>query len=322
MELAASRPPRRSGLGVGGAARRHTVPRRTRLPRASTPLDAVLDEPAADAGPCCPRRVRDLWSQIREEAREQSEAEPALASFLYSTILSHDRLERAVAFVLSNKLGDQTLLPTQLFELFCELLDGDCRIVEAVRADIVAVRERDPACQTYAQCLLNFKGFQAVQAHRLAHALATSGRLPLALALQSRVSQVFHVDIHPMARLGSGLLMDHATGIVIGETAVVGNNCSILHHVTLGGTGAANGDRHPKVGDNVLIGASTTILGNITIGEGAKIGAGSVVLAEIPAHATAVGVPARVIGIAADQEPATTMDHVKDVVDNWTDWSI
>ena len=269
-----------------------------------------------------------LWLAIREEARRDSESEPALASFLYSTILAQDSLEAALAFHCANKLASPTLLSTSLVELFRATMAEDVRIGEAVRADILAVAERDPACCSFSQALLYFKGFMALEVHRVAHRLWETGRRPLALALQSRVSEVCHVDFHPGAQIGSGLLLDHATGIVVGETAVIGDNCSMLHHVTLGGTGNVGGDRHPEVGDCVLIGASSTLLGPIEVGCGAKIGAGSVVLTDVPARATFVGVPARQLGGAMPEtsKPGTEMDQtsfIKDLVSaEWSDFII
>ncbi|CAI5503775.1 unnamed protein product [Closterium sp. Naga37s-1] len=238
----------------------------------------------------------ELWYTIREEARQDSEAEPALASYLYSTVLAHRSLERSMAFHLANKLQSPTLLSTQLCSLFTDVMLRSPEVQEALRADLRAIYTRDPACRSYSHAMLNFKGYQALQAHRIAHRLWLEGRQGLAMALQSRVSEVFHVDIHPAARIGNGVLFDHATGLVVGETATIGNNVSILHHVTLGGTGKSTGDRHPKVGDGVLIGAGATLLGPIRIGEGAKVGAGSVVLLDVPPRATVVGIPGRLVG--------------------------
>ena len=192
-----------------------------------------------------------------------------MASFLYSSVLAHSSLPLCLASVLATKLACATLPATPLALLFGEAYAADAALVAACHADLQAVLDRDPACTSYVQCLLFFKGFQALQTHRLAHRLWAAGRKPLALALQSRVSEAFHVDIHPAARCGPGLLLDHATGVVIGETAVVGANVSLLHHVTLGGTGATGGDRHPKVGDGALIGAGVAILGPVRIGDGA-----------------------------------------------------
>lgn len=267
-----------------------------------------------------------LWLKMRREARWDSIKEPALASYLYSTILSHRTLERALAFHLGNKLSSSTLLSTQLFSLLNDTFMEDADIRRAIRDDIEAVKERDPACVSYIHCLLNFKGFLSCQAQRVAHRLWNQGRHSLALAIQSRVSEVFQVDIHPAARIGSGVLFDHATGLVVGETAVIGNNVSILHHVTLGGTGAVGGDRHPKIGDGVLIGAGATILGNISIGAGAKIGAGSIVLIDVPPHTTAVGNPARLIGgkqkpAKLSETPGETMDHTF-IMKDWSDYVI
>ncbi|KAA8541702.1 hypothetical protein F0562_022854 [Nyssa sinensis] len=237
-----------------------------------------------------------VWTQIKAEARRDAESEPALASYLYSTIISHSSLTRSLSFHLGNKLCSSTLLSTLLYDLFLNTYATDPNLRAATVADLRAARYRDPACFSFSHCLLNYKGFLAIQAQRVAHKLWVQNRKPIALALQSRIADVFAVDIHPAARIGKGVLLDHATGVVIGETAVVGNNVSILHHVTLGGTGKAGGDRHPKISDGVLIGAGATILGNVKIGEGAKVGAGSLVLIDVPPWTTAVGNPARLVG--------------------------
>ncbi|PWA73197.1 serine acetyltransferase 1,1 [Artemisia annua] len=266
-----------------------------------------------------------VWNEIKAEARKDTESEPALASYLYSTILSHSSLDRSLSFHLGNKLCSSTLLSTLLYDLFLNTFNEDGHLLLSAVADLRAARERDPACLSFSQCLLNYKGFLAIQAHRVAHKLWTQSRRPLALALQSRISDVFAVDIHPGAKLGKGILFDHATGVVVGETAVIGNNVSILHHVTLGGTGKAGGDRHPKIGDGVLIGAGATILGNVKIGAGAKIGAGSVVLIDVPPRATAVGNPARLVEgkeeSKLDECPGLSMDHTSNISD-WSDYTI
>lgn len=252
-----------------------------------------------------------LWRSIRKEAEKDARLEPLLSSFLYASILSHDSFERSLAFVLANRLSDTTLLATELFEVFHQILCSHREVCEAALVDLSAVRERDPACESYSQALLHYKGYHAIQAHRIAHCLWCSGRRIMATALQSRSSEVFAVDIHPAAQLGKGVLLDHGTGLVIGETAVVGNNVSILHNVTLGGTGKEHGDRHPKISDNVLIGASATILGNIRIGKGAQVAAGSLVLKPVPPRTMVAGSPAKEIGTVSGN-PAESMQQWRD----------
>lgn len=253
--------------------------------------------------------VDTLWNSIRSETRKQAECEPVLASFLYSTILNHDRLESALSFHLANKL-DSPALPAMLVrEVIEQALTEDPSISIAVRADLLAVNERDSACCSLVTPLLFFKGFHALQAYRVAHWLWRQGRKPLALYLQNRISSVFAVDIHPAAKIGKGIMFDHATGIVIGETAVVEDNVSIMQSVTLGGTGKEAGDRHPKVRKGVLISAGAKILGNIEIGECAKVGAGSVVLKNVPARTTVAGVPAKMVGESGCLQPSRDMDH-------------
>lgn len=250
-----------------------------------------------------------IWERIREEATQDANNEPLLASFLYSVVLNHKTLEDALSFILSTKLESSTLPAVALRDLIDEAFKNDPGIGASVRADIEAVISRDPACRGYSQPLLYFKGFHSLEAYRVAHHYWTMNRQRLAQYLQSRISEVFAVDIHPAARLGKGLFFDHATSIVIGETAVVEDDFSMLHEVTLGGTGKAGGDRHPKIRRGVLIGAGAKILGNIVIGEGAKVGAGSVVLEDVPPHCTVAGVPAKSIGYPAHALPALEMDH-------------
>ncbi|GIM00971.1 hypothetical protein Vretimale_5850 [Volvox reticuliferus] len=249
-----------------------------------------------------------LWNAIRAEAQADAATEPLLSSFLYASILAHSSFDLALGFVLSNRLANSTMLPTQLFEIFHGVLRTDPEVRCAALSDIAACRERDPACTSYSHALLYYKGYHALQTQRIAHALWRRNQKVMALALQSRMSEVFAVDIHPAARIGKGVLLDHGTGVVIGETAVIGNNVSILQNVTLGGTGKEIGDRHPKVGDNVLIGACATILGNIQIGKGAQIAAGSLVLKPVPPHTLVAGSPAKEIGPVLGN-PALSMRH-------------
>jgi serine O-acetyltransferase len=250
-----------------------------------------------------------IWEQVRSEAEASARKEPMLASFLHATILNHRSLEDALSFMLSSKLESTALSSLTLRDLIGEAFRKSDRIPQAIRADLRAVCERDPACKTYSTPLLFFKGYQALQAYRAANYYWTAGRTELALFLQSRISEVFAVDIHPAARVGMGILIDHATSVVIGETAVVEDNVSMLHEVTLGGTGKVSGDRHPKVRHGVLIAAGAKILGNIEIGEGAKVGGGAVVLENVAPHTTVVGVPAHPVGRTKSDEPALDMDH-------------
>ncbi|KAG1342151.1 serine acetyltransferase 1, chloroplastic [Cocos nucifera] len=250
--------------------------------------------PAKD---CSDAAGDDHWAKIQEEARSDVEEEPVLQNYYFDLILSHNSVESALAAHLANKLCLPNLMPTNsLQELLLSIFSKDPVIGQSVRADLRAARDRDPACAKMVHCFLYHKGFLALQAHRVAHRLWAEGRVAPALLLQSRTSEVFAVDIHPGARIGSGVLLDHATGVVIGKTVVVGEDVSILHGVTLGGTGKERGDRHPKIGDGVLVGAGTQIVGNVEVGEGAKIGAGSVVLRAVPPRTTAVGNPARLVG--------------------------
>lgn len=251
----------------------------------------------------------DIWQQIRCEARELAQVEPSLASFYHANILNHASLVDTVSYHMANLLDSQALPAISLREVFLEAMRGDEHIELALCRDIEAYRDRDPACDQYLMPLLYFKGFHSLVAYRFAHWLWGQGRKCLALYLQNRISQAFGVDIHPAARIGSGIMIDHATGVVIGETAVVGDDVSMLHAVTLGGSGNTKGDRHPKIGNGVLIAAGAKILGNIAVGEGAKIGAGSVVLEPVPPHSTAVGVPAQIIGRPATDAPARDMNH-------------
>ncbi|XP_057978376.1 serine acetyltransferase 2-like isoform X2 [Malania oleifera] len=258
-----------------------------------------------------------IWDAIREEAKLEAEKEPILSSFLYASILSHSHLEQALGFVLANRLQNPTLLATQLMDIFSEVIMHDRGIQRSVRVDLQAFKDRDPSCLSYCSALLHMKGYHSLQSYRVAHALWNQGRQLLALALQSRISEVFGVDIHPAAKIGEGILLDHATGVVIGETAVVGDRVSLMQGVTLGGTGKEIGDRHPKVSQGALIGASVTILGNIKIGEGAMVAAGSLVLKDVPPHSMVAGIPAKMIGFVDEQDPSLTMKHVTWYMHSW-----
>ena len=251
----------------------------------------------------------DTWGQLRVAAGETARAEPHLASQMNAVILSHNDLAAALGFQIARKLGDAELGPMSVREICRDAFEADPGIVAAAEADLRAVAERDPAIKSLLQPFLYFKGFQALQGYRVAHWLWTQGREALAFHFQSRMSELFQVDIHPAAKLGSGLFLDHGTGIVIGETAVVGDEVSMLHAVTLGGTGAERGDRHPKIGKGVLLGAGAKVLGNITVGDYAKVASGSVVLKPVPAGCTVAGVPARLVNCPTEAAPARTMDH-------------
>ncbi len=254
-----------------------------------------------------------IWTQIRKEVKKQAEQEPLLASFLHTTVLKHKSLEDTLSLHLAHKLDNATLPGILLREIIDEALSTDPAIGKAIRSDLTAFCERDPACDRYSLPLLYLKGFMGLQTYRIAHWLWQQNRTELALYLQGRVSEVFGIDIHPAARIGRGIMIDHGTSVVIGETAVVADNVSMLHEVTLGGTGKDTGDRHPKVMCGVLLGAGAKVLGNVTIGEGAMIGAGSVVLTDVPAHRTYAGIPAKPVGDALDADdgnlPAFDMDH-------------
>ncbi len=253
--------------------------------------------------------VDPLWSALHDEVVAMARKEPMLASYLHATVLKHSCLEDSLSYLLAGKLESSYFSAMALREVIDEALNASADIREAIRRDLQAVVERDPAARGVAQPFLYYKGFHALQSHRVAHWLWGQARVPLAFYLQNRISEVFGVDIHPAARMGKGILIDHATSVVIGETAVVGNDVSMLHEVTLGGTGKESGDRHPKVGHGVLIGAGAKILGNVRVGDGSKVAAGSVVLNEVPPHATVAGVPARIVGHPRTAEPALQMDQ-------------
>ncbi len=250
-----------------------------------------------------------VWARIIHEAEEVVAAEPLLGGSVHYSILHHPTIERALAYRISLKLANGEMSEQILREICDEAYSMDPSLALKARADIQATYERDPACHRYLQPLLYFKGFQAIQSQRVANWLWTQGRRDLSYFFQMRSSEVFGVDIHPAAKIGKGIMIDHAHSIVIGETAVVGDDVSILHSVTLGGTGKEDEDRHPKIGNGVLIGAGAKVLGNIKVGCGSRIAAGSVVLAEVPPCKTVAGVPAKIVGEAGCDQPSRSMDQ-------------
>lgn len=256
--------------------------------------------------------TNELWQRLRKEAEQVIQEEPLLASYVYSCVLNHVSLASALSFILANKLSDEVMPAVTLRELFEHAFQTSPGIIDDAAQDLHAVYERDAATNTYLPVILYLKGFQSIQVHRLAHFLWTNNRPNLALFIQSRNSEVFGVDIHPGCVMGRGIMFDHATGIVIGETTVIDDNVSILQQVTLGGTGNEQGDRHPKIRSGVLISAGAKVLGNITVGEGAKIGAGSVVLKDVEPRCTVVGVPARPVGGPCSETPSQTMNQYVD----------
>jgi serine O-acetyltransferase len=256
-----------------------------------------------------PAEAPPVWAALRNEAEAAGQKEAALASLLAAVILNHKTLGGALSYQLARKLGDQELRAMSIREIAEDAYEANPGLVSTAEADLKAVFERDPACKGYLQPFLFFKGFLALQTQRVANWLWSEGRETLALYLQSRMSELFQVDIHPATKIGRGVFIDHGTGIVIGETAVIGDDVSMLQGVTLGGTGAERGDRHPKIGKGVLLGAGAKVLGNIMIGDYAKIASGSVVLKPVPAGCTAAGVPARLVNCPTCDEPAKSMDH-------------
>ena len=254
--------------------------------------------------------VDPIWTALREEASRAVADEPLMASLFYGAILNQPSLEQAVFHRIATRLAHTDMPGELLVQAFTAALEGEPELGRIFRADIAAVLDRDPACSRHIEPVLYFKGFQALETHRMAHRLWQQGRRDIAYYLQSRSSVVFGVDIHPAARFGRGVMIDHATGVVVGETAVVGDNVSMLHGVNLGGNGKEHGDRHPKIGSGVLLGANAKVLGNIRIGDCARIAAGSVVLRDVPPCVTVAGVPAKVVGEAGCANPARVMDHV------------
>jgi serine O-acetyltransferase len=251
-----------------------------------------------------------VWAKIRDEAEAIVRHEPEIGTFVFSSILHHDTLEAAVIHRVAERLDHADVSAELIRKAYKDALEADPKIGEAFRADIVAVFDRDPATDRFVEPVLYYKGFHAIQTHRLAHWMWGQGRKDFAYYLQSRSSAVFQCDVHPAARIGRGMFLDHATGLVVGETAVIGDNVSMLHDVTLGGTGKDHGDRHPKIADGVLIGAGAKIIGNIEVGHCARVAAGSVVLTAVPHNVTVAGIPAKIVGDAPCAEPSRTMDHL------------
>jgi serine O-acetyltransferase len=255
-------------------------------------------------------KVDPVWTRVRDEADDVARREPALTGFIYSTILNHDTLEAAIVHRISERLSHADVGGELIRQAYTSALADDPSIAVAFRADLAATIDRDPATHRYLEPVLYYKGFHAIQTHRLAHWLWRQGRRDFAYYLQSRSSAVFQCDINPNARIGRGIFLDHATGFVVGETAVIDDDVSILHDVTLGGTGKENEDRHPKIRRGVMIGAGAKILGNIEVGHCARIAAGSVVIKPVPNNVTVAGVPAKIVGEAGCLEPSRTMDQL------------
>jgi len=254
--------------------------------------------------------VDPVWDQIKNEAQDAALAEPLIGGFVHATILHHASIEKALSYRIAAKLSSNEMSMMVVREIVDQAYADEPALVEAARADLVAIYDRDPACHRLLQPILYFKGYQAVQAYRVSHYLWQQGHRDLAYFFQMRVSEIFGVDIHPGARIGKGIMIDHAHSVVIGETAVVGDNVSMLHSVTLGGTGKEEEDRHPKIGDGVLIGAGAKVLGNITIGHCSRIAAGSVVLEAVPPCKTVAGIPAKIVGEAGCDQPSISMNHM------------
>jgi serine O-acetyltransferase len=254
--------------------------------------------------------IDPVWEQIQDEARQAVLDEPLVGGFVHACILHHKSLEKALSYRVAAKLASNEMSMVVVREIVEEAYAAEPALIAASRADLVAIFERDPACHRLLQPILYFKGYQAIQAYRIGHYLWTQGHKDLAYFFQMRVSEIFGVDIHPAATIGRGIMIDHAHSIVIGETAVVGDNVSMLHSVTLGGTGKEEEDRHPKIGDGVLIGAGAKVLGNIKVGHCSRIAAGSVVLQDVPDCKTVAGIPAKIVGEAGCDQPAVSMNHM------------
>jgi serine O-acetyltransferase len=252
----------------------------------------------------------EIFARIRAEAEEIVRHDPELTGWIFETVLHHETLESSIIHRLAARLGHEEVSADLIRQTYLDAIAREPQMGEAFRADLLAVFDRDPACMRLIEPLLYFKGFHAIQTHRLAHHLWRSGRSDFALYLQSRSSEVFQTDIHPAAKIGKSIFLDHATGLVVGSTAVIEDDVSLLQDVTLGGTGKETGDRHPKIRHGVLIGAGAKVLGNIEVGYCARVAAGSVVLQAVPHNKTVAGVPARVVGEAGCAEPARSMDQI------------
>lgn len=256
------------------------------------------------------RPVDPVWQRICDEAEQTVAREPLMGALIHDGVLQHASFDHALAYRLAMKLSSSEMSAQTISEITRSAYAKEDELTQAARADLVATFDRDPACHRFIQPLLFFKGYQAVQAFRLGHYLYARGQIDLAYFVQMRVSEVFGVDIHPAARIGKGIMIDHAHSIVIGETAVVGDNVSMLHSVTLGGTGKEEEIRHPTINDGVLIGAGAKVLGNITVGHCSRIAAGSVVLQDVPPMKTVAGVPAKIVGEAGCSQPSVTMHQM------------
>ena len=260
------------------------------------------------------QKIDPVWDRLRREAEEALRLEPALGGLIYSAVLAHDSFEMALVHRLAQRLGSADLSADAIINAFSDALDAEPEIGHAARADLMATFDRDPACHRYLDPLLYFKGYQALQTHRMGHRLWHLGRKDFAYYLQSRSSMISCLDINPNAKIGKGIMIDHGHDIVIGETCVIEDNVSMMQGVTLGGTGKEGGDRHPKIRHGVLLGAGAKVLGNIEIGHCSRVAACSVVLHDVPPNTTVAGVPAKIVGYAGCAEPARAMDHQVDPV--------
>jgi serine O-acetyltransferase len=265
----------------------------------STPITSADD----------PINAQKVWACLCDEAQAASEQQPLMASYFHANVLNHDTFSSAISFFLSHHLATEYVPSMVVRDVFMQAIKSDPSIEERMLQDLIAHYTRDPTCEEYVTPLLYFKGYHAIQSYRIAHWLWQQGRTLFAYYMQSRIAELFHVDVHPAAQIAGGLMVDHATGVVIGETTVIEENVSMLHAVTLGGSGATTGKRHPTIGRGVLLSAGAKVLGGISIGAGTSIGAGSVVLESMPANSTVVGVPARVVGRSRSSMPSLDMDH-------------